>query len=210
MNEDYGLFWFDVGNFKKPWKVVDCTLDKDVDIQELGKLSLAPIPALIVHNNVVRWDNAASDKIIGYSLYKSAKRLNDRIVTERAFTPQENLSLKHVLCGGFETVYSSQGLQGAPDENRPIAYAFDIFPNPFVEKTNIHYALPHPAFIEIVVYDACGRKVKTLVSEKLEPSYYQTDWSGKDEMGRKVANGIYFIWPIAKEYRFQEKVIMCK
>ncbi len=116
--------------------------------------------------------------------------------------------MKPVIIGGFETVYGShQGVQSLPDDNIPISYAFNLYPNPFNKKTGINYALPQAAKIEIKVYDVSGRQVKTLVSEKFEPGYYKTHWYGKDDIGRTVSAGIYFIRMNTKEFESQHKVI---
>jgi hypothetical protein len=199
-----GRGYFTVMNFK---------LDKGVDIQELGMISLEPIPEPHVKTTLssVRWKEVKNINVVGYSLYKDDERINEKVITEKEYSVQGEIILKPVIQGGFETVYGSyQCSQSLPNDNIPILYSFNIYPNPFNKKTGINYALPHPTLVNINVYDVGGRQVKTLVSEKLEPGYYQIDWCGKDTVGRKVAAGVYFIRMNAQGFEFQQKVIFVR
>ena len=225
-----GAVWFDVGNFKIPWQheeeviliieairknkgyftVLNFKLDKGVDIQELDEISFIPIPEPKQQTALcaVCWDEIGDVNIVGYSLYKDAKRINENVISEKEYSVQGEISLKPVIIGGFETVYGScQGSQSLPNDIIPISYSFNIYPNPFAKKTGINYALPQAAKTEIKVYDVGGRQVKTLVSEKLEPGYYKALWCGKDDIGRKVSAGVYFIRINTREFESRQKVI---
>jgi len=228
--DDFGAIWFDVGNFKKPWQheeeviliievikknkgyfaVLNFNLDRLVDIQELGEVKLASIPDPVPKAKLssICWDEVKDVNVVGYSLYKGAKRINENVISEKEYSVQGEVNLKPVIKGGYETVYGSyQGSQSLPNDIIPILYSFNIYPNPFNKRTGINYALPQAAKIEIKVYDVGGRQVKTLVSEKLEPGYYKTLWYGKDNIGRKVSAGIYFIRMNTREFESQHKVI---
>ncbi len=229
---DFYLFWFDVGNFKKPWQsedeviliveaskqgrghvaVLNFTLDETVDIQELGEISLIPIPEPEFNKKLLstRWDKVKNNNIIGYSLYQDDTRLNDEIITEQEHLAQGQANLKPVIKGGYETVYGSQAPPEAPYERMPISYSFSIYPNPFSNKMGINYALPCAAKVAVNIYDVSGRKVKTVLSEKLEPGYYKADWSGDDDIGRTVAAGVYFVQMHAEEFVSQHKVIFVR
>jgi hypothetical protein len=225
-----GAVWFDVGNFKSSWQhgeevilVIEATkegkgyfsvlnfkLDKSVDIQELGKVKLASIPDPMPKTKLssVCWNKVKDVNVIGYSLYKNDERINEEVITKKEYSVQGEIILKPVMQGGYETVYGSHlGVQSMPTDNIPISYVFNLYPNPFNKRTGINYALPQAAKIEIKVYDVGGRQVKTLVSEKLEPGYYKTLWYGKDDIGRKVSAGVYFIRIYTKEFESQRKVI---
>ncbi len=66
-------------------------------------------------------------------------------------------------------------------------------PNPFDEGTNIRFALPQRANVELAVFDLGGRRVKTLVSGSNEPGRYAVRWSGRGEDGAPSAAGLYFV-----------------
>ena len=64
-------------------------------------------------------------------------------------------------------------------------------PNPFNPKTVISFDLARYGPVELSVYDASGRKVKTLVDGTRSSGPYRVEWNGTDDAGRKVASGVY-------------------
>ena len=53
--------------------------------------------------------------------------------------------------------------------------------------------LPELTRLSVVIYDAMGGEVHTLISEEFLPGYHTLNWNGTDRSGRQVASGIYFI-----------------
>jgi hypothetical protein len=47
-------------------------------------------------------------------------------------------------------------------------------------------------YVNLTVYNLQGQRVKTLIDGERAVGRYQADWDGRDEMGRQVANGMYF------------------
>jgi len=43
------------------------------------------------------------------------------------------------------------------------------------------------------VFDASGRKVRSLVSGQQSAGEHSVRWNGLDHEGRRVANGVYFV-----------------
>jgi hypothetical protein len=68
------------------------------------------------------------------------------------------------------------------------------YPNPFSrgQATQIAFSVPQAGDVELKVYDILGRRVATLVNERLAVGNYSADWSGQDEAGRDVSSGVYF------------------
>jgi len=67
-----------------------------------------------------------------------------------------------------------------------------ISPNPFKDKVAIRYSIPDNDKIAVKVYDVTGRIVKKVYkgSTANNPIIY---WSGHDEHGGTVAQGVYFV-----------------
>jgi len=180
-------------------------------LQGVGEIILMPIPDPEAHKGSVRWHGVDNDNIIGYSLYRVDRRLNEEVVERCDYLADGDVLVKPVIKGGYETVYSSrQGVQSNLGAQIPISYSFTISPNPFVNQTRLEYALPEQTSIEILIYDVAGRKVNTLVSEMQSPGYYSTIWNGTDDKDRKVASGVYFIRFEAGEFRTQDKILLVK
>ena len=66
------------------------------------------------------------------------------------------------------------------------------FPNPFNPKTTIRFALPADGIVELTVYNVDGRRVATLVNERMEAGHHELIWEGRDATGHPVASGVYF------------------
>ena len=69
---------------------------------------------------------------------------------------------------------------------------FDNFPNPFNGGTTIYYQLFEPAHITLSIYDVTGRLVCILQETRQQQGSFNIHWSGEDNLGNKVASGIYF------------------
>ncbi|MFQ6615675.1 MAG: carboxypeptidase regulatory-like domain-containing protein [Fidelibacterota bacterium] len=96
---------------------------------------------------------------------------------------------------GNESEYAPQQTVGIRDqEGIQIPNRFELaqnYPNPFNPSTAIRYGLPMRSDVTLIVYDALGRKVRTLVSRSQNAGYYRVKWDGKDDSGNPVASGIY-------------------
>jgi hypothetical protein len=66
------------------------------------------------------------------------------------------------------------------------------YPNPFNPTTTISYDLSRAGMVELVVYDAQGRAVKTLVQGLHPVGTYAVRWDGTNDAGNEVPSGIYF------------------
>jgi glucose/arabinose dehydrogenase len=74
-----------------------------------------------------------------------------------------------------------------------IAGALKIGPNPFGISTNIAVSLMAPASVDLTVYDVAGRRVATLMNAHSAAGSHEVNWNGRDESGRTLASGVYFV-----------------
>jgi len=61
------------------------------------------------------------------------------------------------------------------------------YPNPFNPNTVIRFQIAGDKFVKLIIYDAIGREVETLVDKKLEPGEYETEFDGTN-----LPSGVYF------------------
>jgi hypothetical protein len=66
-------------------------------------------------------------------------------------------------------------------------------PNPLRGSTTLRLALPRAARVAFAVYDQQGRRVRTLVAGAQPAGELPVVWDGRDDSGRGVASGIYFV-----------------
>ncbi|OPX18582.1 hypothetical protein BXT86_00515 [candidate division WOR-3 bacterium 4484_100] len=74
----------------------------------------------------------------------------------------------------------------------------------------MRFGVPERVEVEVVVYDAVGRLVCSLVRKSCEPGYYRVRWDGCDDLGRAVASGIYFVRFHAGNWTRTKKAILIR
>ena len=65
-------------------------------------------------------------------------------------------------------------------------------PNPTTGPNRIAYELAEAGQVSLTVYDAAGRRVRSLVQGHVATGSHDAFWDGRDDAGRQVASGIYF------------------
>lgn len=68
-----------------------------------------------------------------------------------------------------------------------------IFPNPLRNPFSISYGIDKKSTVSISVYDVSGRKIRDIVNGERKPGLYSAFWDLTDNMGIRVANGVYFL-----------------
>jgi hypothetical protein len=74
------------------------------------------------------------------------------------------------------------------DETRPLR----VEPNPAPGGCVLRFSLAAPRQGSLTVFDAGGRRVRTLASGDFAQGVHAPRWDGRDDAGRPVAEGIYF------------------
>ncbi|EHO40279.1 Propeptide peptidase M4 and M36 [Caldithrix abyssi DSM 13497] len=100
-------------------------------------------------------------------------------------------------------IFSKNGL--------PTTYAVaQNYPNPFNPTTTIRYQIPKSSDVKLVIYNTSGKKIRTLVNAVQSPGYYSITWAGRNNLGQKVASGIYIYYFKAGNFQSVKKMILLK
>ena len=65
-------------------------------------------------------------------------------------------------------------------------------PNPFNERTQIEFYLPHAGPAALRIYNINGQLVHALLNGNLGAGPHRVGWNGLDDNGERVASGVYF------------------
>jgi flagellar hook assembly protein FlgD len=84
------------------------------------------------------------------------------------------------------------------------------YPNPFNPLTSIDFRVSSEGSVRLVVHDAAGRLVRTLVSENLTANDYTIQWNGEDNAGRRVGSGVYFYRLEAPGFTETKRMVLLK
>jgi len=76
----------------------------------------------------------------------------------------------------------------------PLSSRIDLAarPNPFNPSTTIVVSLPEKAAARLLVYDARGRAVRTLLAREIPAGITTIEWDGTDDGGAPLPSGTYF------------------
>lgn len=102
---------------------------------------------------------------------------------------------------------------GIENINEIIPKSFSLhqnYPNPFNPTTKIKFDMPsnvkhETSKVKLIIYDAMGREVITLVNEQLKPGTYEVEFDGS-----AYASGVYFYSLITSEFIETKKLILLK
>ncbi len=88
------------------------------------------------------------------------------------------------------TVSSQVGADGATASGLWLAPAA---PNPTSGPTRIEFSLAEPGPVRLEIFNVAGRRVVLLASGELTAGRHVQSWDGRDEAGRLVPSGQYFV-----------------
>jgi hypothetical protein len=67
------------------------------------------------------------------------------------------------------------------------------YPNPFRDNTafTFQHNYPNPVNVKIKIYTVAGRLIKEIENKEINDKFVVINWSGKDEDGETLGNGVY-------------------
>jgi hypothetical protein len=74
----------------------------------------------------------------------------------------------------------------------------------------IRFAQPAAGRVSFRIYDVRGRLVRTLLDDTRPAGAASIDWDGTDDVGSRVAAGMYFYRGEVAGERFDQKLVMVK
>ncbi|MBD3348048.1 MAG: hypothetical protein GF400_02485 [Candidatus Eisenbacteria bacterium] len=84
-------------------------------------------------------------------------------------------------------------------------------PNPFSPSTRIAYSVPSGGTqVELAVFTAAGRRVRTLVDDFQKGGEHAIMWDGRDEQGSEMASGIYFCRMVIGDKKATRKMVLLR
>jgi hypothetical protein len=154
--------------------------------------------------------DARPDDFRLYVLDKDDRRLlpTDDGTVEVSLTDEHPTRHLRVITGTES--YAKSTSEGVPLES----FAYELkgnYPNPFDGETRIAYTLKKQSRVRIVIYDILGRRIRTLVDgEKQVTGPHAMRWDGTNDLGRKVASGVYVYRLTAGDYTATGKMTIVR
>ncbi len=139
---------------------------------------------------VYKWQyNISNGDTVGYFLYTALDNLSNYI----GWWPQTVTISQWPNPRYYGTMVFDSVAPGV--KNRGLNAPFALYrasPSLVRDRADIIYYVGRRADVKLVVYDAAGSLVKTLVSGRVAPGERTVAWDRTDNTGRRVADGTYF------------------
>jgi virulence-associated protein VapD len=84
------------------------------------------------------------------------------------------------------------------------------YPNPFNQKTVVSFELPELNQVTLIIYNALGQQVNTLVNHKMNAGYHSVPWDGTDKNGWIVPTGLYYYQILAGDYARTRRLVLIR
>ena len=79
------------------------------------------------------------------------------------------------------------------------------YPNPFNPTTNIRYSVSKNGMVKLIVFDALGREVETLVNQSQQAGTYEASFNGSS-----LNSGVYFYKLTSGDFSETKKMLFVK
>lgn len=79
------------------------------------------------------------------------------------------------------------------------------YPNPFNPATNLSFEIITSSFVTLEVFDVNGRKLETLVNQKLSPGTYNSNWNAQN-----YSSGVYFYTLRTESFSDTKRMVLLK
>jgi len=92
----------------------------------------------------------------------------------------------------------------------PESFRFSVTQPDGIADASISFNLPIESTVELVIYDAAGREVRTLVDGNTPSGSHTVTWNGLDDAGEKLPAGIYIARFEAGEFSAADKIVLVR
>jgi hypothetical protein len=153
---------------------------------------------------LLTWSTSYEDRHAGFHVYRS-ERLDSGYERRTAALVREYRYLDRAVAPSGVYFYrlGDVGVDGRETLHPPVQVTTPAWrpgtslavpsPSPFRRSTTIRFTLAAAAHVRLAVHDVAGRRVRRLVEAVLPAEDHHVVWDGRDEAGRRVAGGTYFL-----------------
>lgn len=175
---------------------------------------------------ILTWSANSEPDITGYNIYRSEfsgypyVRLNDVPATDTTYIDTTVLGgntyyyvVTACIRAGSESRYSAEdtvivtSVQEITDSDTDLLLWFASLCR---GNVSIKFGLREHCYVRLAIYNVLGVETRILVNGRKNSGPHNIIWNGRDNSGRQVPNGIYFIKLLAAEYSETRKLLLVR
>jgi cytochrome c peroxidase len=84
------------------------------------------------------------------------------------------------------------------------------YPNPFNPSTTIAFSLAARGRVSLVIYDALGARVRSLLDDVRDAGVSSVGWDGRGDEGTEAASGVYFCRMVAGSFNETRRLVLVR
>jgi hypothetical protein len=172
------------------------------------------------------WSANPEPDVNGYNIYRSDisgypyVKLNDVLVTDTTYIDTAVLGgntyyyvVTACIRANAESRYSAEetvivtSVQEITDSD--IGYLLR-FASPCRGNASIMFGLREHCYVRLAIYDVLGAETRTLINGQKNSGTYSIIWNGRDDSGRQLPSGVYFIKLAATEYSETKRILLIR
>jgi FlgD Ig-like domain len=88
--------------------------------------------------------------------------------------------------------------------------AISAWPNPFNPRVKLVVDVPRPGAVRLEIFDARGRRIRSLIDSVLTADRVEVTWDGTDRTGQAMPSGVYFARLAAGPQSAVHKLLLAK
>ena len=210
-----------------PPSTKDVLIARYLEFFELGVTSIAPnnlTAQLEVDIVTLNWEIEVSREFDYFCIYRNKNDDEYELISTTTETTYEDILAEAGLYSYYVTAmydetheslpsnivsleYTSTGIQN----NDKVDYTTKLgncFPNPFREETTLTFTLNADQNVLIEIYKLTGQKIRILIDQTMSQGKQKIIWNRRDDLGKRVQDGIYFYNMKAGSYSVTKKMII--
>ncbi len=161
----------------------------------------------------IEWQSVLEQNLLGFNILRCDRRtrdllikINATLIAGRGSGGGTYFYIDHAVEPGREYGYwlETVDLDGSVTRHGPVWITISTSrpshlvleqnrPNPFNPRTTITFALPEASPVELLIYDAMGRPVRSFINGWRDAGAHSVEWDGLDDAGVASPSGAYFI-----------------
>ncbi len=170
---------------------------------------------------LLAWDESEADDFDYFTVYGSFEDVLDGSADVIGRTSGTSIDVSGALhafyfvtatdhAGNEGSPTGIEGLLGVPGTPRPTAFVLEpLRPNPFTVATTVRFELPVRGRVDVGIFDASGRRIRTLVDAIHDAGRFGVVWDGRTRDGHAAA-GTYFVRLRAPGFTASRKLVLVR